>query len=576
MQKIFKRIYTSIVYILFLFIITYLCYLSYVQTCYVSIQYTSDITFFLKDHLYFNLFCTIVLLILIFFLCKSKLLKKIIENINNDYKLYVFLKYLFLTIIAITGFLWLYGTQFDPQGDQNIIIMAVEQFKNGDYSLFNSGEYMEANLNQIGLFIFYYLLSFVSFDNLYLLIQIINLISVLLIYKSLSDIVKMHGYDNIICLLVIISSLLFPILLIYTWLLYGNIPSMALALLAIKYELKFFKEYKIGNAFKSALYISLSVMLKSFGLIYLIAICIYAIFKILYKKNLKGITIIILITLGFMIQNTLPKSYIETKINHKLDQGQSYYAYIAMGMQDGDRAPGWHNKYNINTYHDSFNNKDIQRKEAIKAIKNRFNYFIQNPSQCLKFYNLKTASQWNNPTFEMFYGLDDDYGYGFQYRFGNPNSLTSLFETFLKLSNQKIIQNILNIEQSLILFGNLLYLVFVFLNNEKKMDELLLPLIFIGGFLFLFIWEAKSQYALYFYIVPIVYGILGYKKLYDYFSFPYKIKKAKLSIILLYFSISIIIFSLSFKSYLITDNQKYGQYIAYGNTYDWFTSKESS
>lgn len=289
MNKLFKNTYITVVLALFTLIITYLCYLSYVQTCFVTIQYTTDISFFLKDHLFFNIIINILFVLLIFLLSKSKHIKSVIDRINTDDKLFKTIKCVLLVSIGMIGFVWVYGTQILPEGDQYLVTAAVEGFRKGDYHLFESGEYIEMFPNQIGLFIVYYLLSFVSGDNFYLYAQVFNVISVVLIYKAMSDITKINGSINFTSLIVLLSSLLFPVLLIYTWLIYGNIPGMAFALLAIKYELLYFKSYKSKDRLLSALFLTSSLMLKSFSLIYLVAMMIYALFKTADNKNIKGL-----------------------------------------------------------------------------------------------------------------------------------------------------------------------------------------------------------------------------------------------------------------------------------------------
>ena len=570
MNKLFKNTYITVVLALFTLIITYLCYLSYVQTCFVTIQYTTDISFFLKDHLFLNIIITILFALSIFLLSKSKKINSIINRINTDDKLYKIIKWLFLIFIGLVGFVWVYGTQILPEGDQYLVTAAVEGFRKGDYHLFESGEYIEMFPNQIGLFIVYYLLSFISGDNFYLYAQVFNVISVVFIYKAMSDIAKINGSSNFTSLVVLLSSLLFPVLLIYTWLIYGNIPGMAFALLAIKYELLYFKSYKVKDCLLSVIFLTLSLMLKSFSLIYLVAMTIYALFKTFDKRNIKGLLFIGLIIIGFILQSLVPKMFIESRIGYKLDQGSSYYAHIAMGMQDGERAPGWHNKYNVNSYHEAGNISEVQKEASIKSIKDRLNEFKNDHADCLRFYSMKTASQWNNPTFEMFYGMDEDFGYGFQYRFTKYDSLTRFFEKCLNLHVQYRLQRILNLEQSLMLFGTMLYILFTILNKNMTMEDLLLPLVLVGGFLFLLMWEAKSQYVLYFYVVVMLYGILGYRELFNYFKNPYKINKKIIYGISIYTVITLLVFAISFKPYLTADNQSYNEYIACGNTYDWF------
>ncbi len=49
--------------------------------------------------------------------------------------------------------------------------------------------------------------------------------------------------------------------------------------------------------------------------------------------------------------------------------------------------------------------------------------------------------------------------------------------------------------------------------EEISSGELFLPVIFIGGFLFHFFWEAKGQYTLPYCVALLPYGVCGYEKL---------------------------------------------------------------
>ncbi len=119
-----------------------------------------------------------------------------------------------------------------------------------------------------------------------------------------------------------------------------------------------------------------------------------------------------------------------------------------------------------------------------------------------------------------------------------------------------------------------IYIVYFLLKKDKTKEELLLPLAFIGGWLFLIIWEAKSQYALFYYVILFIYAILGYVNLLKLINKKnrenFLINKKRLISLAVYFMITFLIFNLSFKDYLKEDNDKYSKYVSYGNTYDWF------
>ena len=566
-----KKIYTNVIAFLLLLITAFLVYITYTKTCYVTIQLASEQTFFLKDNLLLNIGFTLGFVFVIYLLSRCGLIKNIISKINSDNYLFNIIQFILLAFLFIAGFAWVYGTQIFPESDQHLLTSAVLNFKNGDFSAFEEGGYIEMCTNQVGIFLIYYLLSFIFNNHFFLGLQIANVVSVVLIYKSLSDIAKEFGYSNFVRLLIILSSFVFPVLIIYCWLIYGNLIGMAFILLSIKYELKYFKEFKVEHVVFCSIFLAIALMAKSFSLVYMVGMIIYVIFKATDIKKVKALLMVVGIVLAFLFQAYVPKMYIEDKTGLKLNKGTSYYSYIAMGMQEGERCEGWHNKYNQDSYRDANYNSDVQKEVVLKDIIERLEVFKNDKEYALKFYSRKIISQWNNPTFEAFYGLDSASD-EFSYRFGDDYKYSRYFEPFLNLYFETRIQNILNIEQSLIVFGCLLYVLSFFLRKNKNMEEMLLPLCFIGGFLFLIIWEAKAQYALFYYVILFLYAILGYREFIVNLNKETVVHNKKGLLISICVCILLIITNsvLFNKDYLSNDNETYKEYVECGNTYDWF------
>ena len=69
--------------------------------------------------------------------------------------------------------------------------------------------------------------------------------------------------------------------------------------------------------------------------------------------------------------------------------------------------------------------------------------------------------------------------------------------------------NYLNILQSLILFGSMLYAIDAFFRKAFA-GTTVLPLTFIGGFIFHIFWEGKCQYTLPYFMILIPLCIMGY------------------------------------------------------------------
>ena len=122
------------------------------------------------------------------------------------------------------------------------------------------------------------------------------------------------------------------------------------------------------------------------------------------------------------------------------------------------------------------------RIECQKALR----VFRDNPVYAMEFFTKKNLSQWNNPTFQ------------------------SLWVN--KISNKGLTKNILiefmNVTQTLILIGATLYIITDYKNIKGPL--LFLIIVFIGGFLFHIIWEAKCQYTITYFILLIPYSVKGY------------------------------------------------------------------
>ncbi len=73
---------------------------------------------------------------------------------------------------------------------------------------------------------------------------------------------------------------------------------------------------------------------------------------------------------------------------------------------------------------------------------------------------------------------------------------------------------LLNIMQTLVWFGILLYLVLE--RKNLRLEHLVLAITFIGGFLFYLAWEAKCQYTVPFYIILFPYAARGWVAVTDF------------------------------------------------------------
>ncbi len=113
-------------------------------------------------------------------------------------------------------------------------------------------------------------------------------------------------------------------------------------------------------------------------------------------------------------------------------------------------------------------------------IKSRIKYFQENPKEMAEFYFRKTRSMWAEPSYGGLF-----YNQNFQYKEEDRNVKYS--------TGYHMVQHYQRALIFIIVGGTLLTLI----KNRKNLSNevILLITIFIGGFLFHTMWEAKSRYV---------------------------------------------------------------------------------
>ena len=493
-----RKLYEGIVTIIVLGILTFLMYLSSRS---ITVIMQSEHLLFIKDSFLFFLIPIILTIVFVLLSTKVKIVKTISERIENDDTLYCKIR-LYLQIALFFGCLfWVLNTQMMARADQVEIQEAAFRVHFGDFGELQKDGYIGAHYNQIGLMLVSYLFSFLFGSQNYVVFQIFNAVAITVIYTQLADFGGILGLKNNGKVLVQLSGFFFYPIIFFSSFVYGNIIGLALSLLAINYEYRFFKDKRTRYGFISAALIALAVMVKPNFSIYMIGILIYAAINIIIKKNYKSSIYIALVIIFFCIQSFGTKALFEKVSGIEIGDGISPYAFAAMGLQEGGLGPGWYDGYNDLTYENVKYDTREQRQVAIWNIKDRLKFFKENKEEAISFFTRKTAAQWNEPTYESLFILNGKSDYGVKVA-GWVWYITTVHGGFVLSKAGKLFQII-------VMFGALLYLLLV--RKDEDFYQKLTPLmILIGGFVFHFVWEANGQYTIIFFILLIPYAVCGY------------------------------------------------------------------
>ena len=466
------------------------------------VTYTTEDGYELSKHLvkyyddrtrYVLLF--LLLLIIICYLGNSKL------NISDKGKKY------FLIVLGIiyvsTSFAYIIVTKQYQLSDAEEIQATMLELLEGNFTSYAEGGYLFKYPYQVGYLIYELFFYKILKDNAFIVMQLINVLELTLTFYVLGKIISILWKEVkpfIYCLFSLICSVFIP-MSITTSVLYGNIPSLMFSVLACYFIIRFIDNNRWLYAVVAAFSISIAIQSKPNAKVFLIAIIIYVLVSSINKSKVILWAVPIFILVNFIIGLSV-KGFMFNWTGMELPEGLPPTGCIVMGINEGPIAPGCFNGRDPELAEENGYDYEKTKEAGLNEIRDRIDYLVHNPKYAVGFYGRKISAQWNDPLYQSFFILEwfvseDD----------------TLANYWLRGSGRTFINEFLNILQSFILVGCLFYL-----GNYKKkykLSEMLLLLVFLGGFVFHLFWESKSAYALFFWIILFPYTCIGYGMVFD-------------------------------------------------------------
>lgn len=285
---------------------------------------------------------------------------------------------------------------------------------------------------------------------------------------------------------------------------YGTMPGFGLSCLSLYETGRFVREERWKDIWIGAAAMLASILLKSNYLIVWVALFLYLASAGVFRRRfrlLAGAALLIMVCLagsrGFDF-------CMEQVTGNSVSGGIPMTAWAEMGLQEGSRGPGWYNGYNVRVFWENGGEKEAAAEAIRKDISETLSDMKEAPGDAVRFFVKKTASIWAEPTFQ---------GLWIQEVGGGSWLLPEVTDSLLKKGG------ILNAAflaaadwiQTLVYAGAFLGI----LVNFKRMrwDALIPGIIFIGGFLFHLVWEAKGQYTVCYFVFLIPYAWMGIRNM---------------------------------------------------------------
>ncbi len=430
-------------------------------------------------------------------------------------------------VVLLMGTIWVLATQLVPGSDPAKVFAIAMQWRRGDFSSYAEGGYLFRYPFQAGIILFYYLLSFLFGVDNYIGPQFVNVLALAAIYVLLA---KLSGLfwkkDRALPAIVYAALILWVPLSFYVTYLYGILPGMALSLGAVYCAARYIDTGKYRYILPACICMGLATVIKMNCLIYLIAIVCFLFYDAVesvfagigahsdrkaenglvrfdagksWKRCLISLSMIVLMGLSVAGCNRVSERWVEHLSGYKAGDGEAMLSWVVMGLQETPLGPGGYSGYIAEIFlRYEYDTEKIKAASAadIKKIVTRMSENILDDG--VTFFARKNAFQWNDPTF-----ISLDRTRGRMPATEVPAFAVSLIEGW----GSVVLSVILNYAQTLLLLGALLYVLFHW--SSRNLYELMGAVVFLGGYLFHFVWESSASYTIPYFVVLIPYAVKG-------------------------------------------------------------------
>lgn len=417
------------------------------------------------------------------------------------------------TWTIVIGTIWIFSSNLSPTEDSYRVTQAALSAYNNDFEfLAESERYFRNYSYQLGYVFFNEFFVriahiFGPVENL-LFLEVINVFLLAATYGALLLMNKHIFNDERVCA---VTSLLFILAaqpIIFCSFLYGFIPGLAFAVYGLFFMVLYLKKDKIIYAPFSVICTALAVMIKQNYLIVLVAICCItftAMFK--RKKFVRDILFIAASIALALAVNPAVKSHYEKRANVDLGESIPITSWISMGLHEAGNAPGWYSPYyTIDIFAENNFNPDKASEKSMEQIKERIDYFKEHPQYRKEFFYKKFMSQWNETTYQSIWN----------------NQIRNNYKPRTALAQWVCTDGEDTVKQYMDYFVQFIFAaVFVGLLaclKNKNFLSVTLPVVILGGVIYHILAEAKSQYAMPYFILMIGFGAYGVIMAYDYFG----------------------------------------------------------
>lgn len=412
-----------------------------------------------------------------------------------------------LVWIAAAGFYWIGSADRVPNGDCAFLYGGASYFIEGDYKFLRSpGGYFAMYPHQLSLTALMEVLfrivgayHYLSYERISVLLAVAIVFVGYLILREIST-------DMAPAVMYCLTAMCCLPLIFYTSWVYGDLPSIFFSLLAAWMLLRYGRGKRWGWLAGMVASVTMAVLVRKNSMILVVALCLTAVVCLIAKKDVKLFAAAVCAAiLPFLVYQGVYKLY-EARSGYEHSKGIPVITWISMGLDENEGSYGWYNDSGKRMYIDMEFDQERTKEAARAHISERLAQFKKDKAYARVFFREKILSQWNAPLYQSVY---------FNTKYDEEN-MPDADSFAAKLPDEYFLKALAfcNRLQLVIYLGMLLYFIFA-VKKDSDLLQHLLAVAVIGGFFFSILWEAKSRYALPYYVTMFPLAAVGYRRMFE-------------------------------------------------------------
>lgn len=481
---------------------------SILQTCRIDpANPASELINFDNDYLFVNIGLIILTLLGLIALKHKRISLAAVDN--------WFMIFIMLIVTTVVSLTWVNLTRSMANGDESIILNTAKDAVQGAYTNFHQSYSYYGNYSY---FLFYpEKLGFVFFaEMLYglfgvesteLLFQITNVVALDAVFIGVVLITK-HLFKNTSVpnmTAIALMCCLQPMFM--TTFTQSYFYSLAFSVWGVYFVVRYIQQDKLLYAGLSALLVALGCLLRASGLIFavaiVIALCVHAVDL---KRYLAFAVAAVMLVCSVGLPMLMPVMYSArsgVKLNTHITRTMDLYS----GICESSMAPGWYNGVALVTLRDAGMDMEKGDDVARTGIDARMD-MLSSENRLVDFYQKKLTSQFNEPSFQSTWISQVK-----SHNIPEGEVMSEIVDSVYTGGVSTLLDVWFNYYQMILYVGFTVGLVYLIIRKRTDAQTIILPLTILGGVIYHFLFEAKSQYILPYFILLIPFAMYGFTML---------------------------------------------------------------